>query len=413
MTAVSEPCDIAIVGGGLVGSLLALALAEQHQTLLEGGCQPWRVTLLERHAMAAQPLHGDSALAGRSTALSESTRQLLLKLGLWSHIEPHCAPISTIHVSERGSWGVTRLEASESGLAALGYVVENQPLLAELHRALASTAVTVRAPVAVVGLSAGRQQQLQLSDGVLTSALVVSAEGSDSQLLAAQGIHWQRSDYQQQAIIANLSLAQPHQGVAYERFAEGGPVALLPLPDSAGLHRMALVWTHPEGQQQYWLDASDSEFCQRLEQLFGERIGAVTAVGERRAFALGLQRSSEQVRRGLVVLGNAAHTLHPVAGQGFNLSVRDVAALADELLAARLDGAEAGDLAALERYRQRQQCDQQQTIAFSHWLPKLFASRWPGAALLRRSGLAAMEGLTPLRQRFAAFGMGSDRGVLR
>ena len=145
MTAVSESCDIAIVGGGLVGSLLALALAEQRQALLERGCQPWRVTLLERHAMVAQPLHGDSALAGRSTALSESTRQLLLKLGLWSHIEPHCAPISTIHVSERGSWGVTRLEASESGLAALGYVVENQPLLAELHRALAATAVTVRA----------------------------------------------------------------------------------------------------------------------------------------------------------------------------------------------------------------------------------------------------------------------------
>lgn len=401
--------DIAIVGGGLVGSVLALSLAAQRPALAAAGCGEWRIALLDGYAPAGQV--ADSApLAGRSTALSESSRQLFMALGLWEQIEPLCAPINTIHVSERGSWGIAQLEAADSQLAAFGYVVENQPLLALLHRQLASAGIQWLAPVQVERLSVGRDsQRLTLADGSLDAALVVSAEGSGAALAAQLGIINQQHGYQQQAIIANLALAEPHRGIAYERFDRPGPMALLPLPDSAGVHRAALVWTHPEGDHEPWLAASDERFCREIETRFGERIGAVAGVGARVAFPLALQQASEQVRRGLAVVGNAAHTLHPVAGQGFNLSMRDVAALAQELLAGRLAGVAAGDLTVLQRYAQRQAGDQQQTILFSDALPRLFGSRWPGVASGRRAGLVAMELLPPLRQRFAEFGMGSDR----
>jgi len=405
-------CDIAIVGGGMVGSLLALTLAAQQQRLQQAGCQPWRITVLERSASSPQKPSADAPLAGRTTALSASTCQHLEQLGLWGNLQAQCAAISTIHVSERGSCGLTHLRTAENQLEAFGYVVENALLLAELRAAISAAAIDWRAPAQVEQMVAGgEQQRLILGDGEIAASLVVSAEGANSALLAGLGIRSERTDYQQQAIIANLALAQPHNGVAYERFDRAGPMALLPLTSQQGLHRTALVWTHAEGDEQRWIEASDAEFCREIERLFGERIGGVTAVGERRAFGLALQRSSEQVRRGLVVLGNAAHALHPVAGQGFNLSVRDVAALAEELLRARLAGDSPSELSTLQRYQQRQQSDQQQTILFSDLLPKLFSSRLPGVAALRRSGLAAMDLLPPLRQRFAQFGMGSDRGA--
>lgn len=402
--------DIAIVGGGLVGSLLALSLVNQRQQLLASGRPAWRIAVLDSAAPAG-PANADGPLAGRSTALSESSRQLLVALGLWEQIEPLCAPIETIHVSERGSCGITHLAAADSQLAAFGYVVENQPLLALLHQQLAGADIDWLAPCQVERLTVGRvAQRLTLDSGSLDAGLVVSAEGSGAALAAQLGIVSERWGYQQQAIVANLALVEPHRGIAYERFDRPGPMALLPLPDSAGVHRAALVWTHPEGAQERWLSASDEVFCAEIECCFGERIGAVSGVGARLAFPLALQRASEQVRRGVAVVGNAAHTLHPVAGQGFNLSLRDVAALAEELLAGRLAGAAAGELSVLQRYADRQQDDQSQTIAFSDLLPKLFASRWPVVAGGRRAGLVAMELLPQLRQRFATFGMGSDRG---
>ena len=394
----SASYDLVIVGGGMVGISLALLLAQQrHQ---------WKILLLEAHPFqkSASP-----SFDARSTALSWSSRKIFEAAGLWSALESRASEINKIHVSDRGHMGLTRIDAEEAGVEALGYVVENHWIGEVLLDKLAAVDVDILAPAKVASiqpLKNGMRLTLEETEQSIEASLVVIADGANSKTAQKIGIHSHRQPYGQQGIIANIELEKPHEGVAYERFTEAGPMAMLPLTNHRGSSRCALVWTQTEQRASELMAASDEEFLSALQDCFGYRLGVLKLVGERHTYPLALTTSTEQVRRNLVVLGNAAHSLHPVAGQGFNLSLRDVAVLADVLGSARTAGEDFSSLQTLENYQQQQLADQQNTLMFSDNLPKLFSQPSSAIALGRNSGLLMMDLIPPLRSRFARFGMG-------
>lgn len=384
---------IAIAGGGLVGASLALALVEGGA--LERG---WRIALIEPHAP------GDSfqpSYDARSSALSWGARLLFEQLNLWSALAARAEPITHIHVSEQGRFAATRLAAAEEGVPALGYVVENAWMGHCLWQRLqAYPGIEWRCPARVTAAQPrANGYHLTLDDGAtLDCDLLILADGGRSDLRQQLGIHVRSTPYGQTAIIANVSTAQPHQGEAFERFTPNGPMAFLPLAEQ----RCALVWTRPHADAQRLLALDPNDFLAELQTVFGYRLGRLTQVGERHSYPLILHEASEQVRPHLVVLGNAAHGLHPVAGQGFNLSLRDVMALSHALL----NSENAAHFSTLQRYASSQYVDQQLTIGFSDKVTRLFsnANHWLGHG--RRLGLLAMELCPPARHAFARQAMG-------
>ncbi|MBB3102630.1 2-octaprenyl-6-methoxyphenyl hydroxylase [Azomonas macrocytogenes] len=384
--------EIAIIGGGLVGASLALALQTGARR------RGWRIRLIEPFIPGAgyQPSY-DS----RSSALSFGTRQLYQRLGIWSRIAERAEPILQIQVSERGRFGVTRLDAAKEGVSALGYVVDNAWIGHCLWQALDDEVVIRDCPAEVRQLQADeRGYRLELADGrKLVCSLAILADGGRSGLREQLGILAQTSSYAQTALIANLTASRPHGGVAYERFSKDGPMALLPLPEN----RCALVWTRPEGDADRLLGLSDAAFLEELQQAFGYRLGTFRQIGERYVYPLALVEAEEQVRSGLVVLGNAAHSLHPIAGQGYNLSLRDAQALAETLLQSP---AAPGDLATLRGYYERQRADQRLTIGFSDRLVQLFGDSGRLVSLGRTLGLVALDLLPSAKRSFARQAMG-------
>ncbi|MBS99268.1 MAG: 2-octaprenyl-6-methoxyphenyl hydroxylase [Oceanospirillaceae bacterium] len=386
--------DLLIVGGGMVGASLACALLPVAQTL------NLKVAVVETEAPPGpgEPVFQPSYDA-RSTALAYGVRAAFERMGLWDTLAEHLTPIDHIHVSDRGHFGATRLNAQREQVPALGYVVENhwlgQVLLSRLGRDGAPW-VEFIAPAEVVDLDnrsdgctavlneEGRERQVR-------AGLVVLADGGRSALRERLGIGYSQSSYDQHALVANVSLDRPHAGVAYERFTDTGPIALLPGEDLDGQARCGLVWTLPEDQVEEVLALSDQAFLDRLQQRFGYRAGRFIRVGERFHYPLKLVLAQEQVRAGLVVLGNAAHALHPIAGQGFNLAFRGVTALADLIIERRHQGLPLGDLHALQAFEAARRGDQFRTIQFSDLTMKLFTHERPGLALLRDVGLNALE----------------------
>lgn len=384
--------ELAIVGGGLVGASLALALQEGAKA------RGWRIVLIEPHAPGEpyQPSYD-----ARSSALSFGTRQIYERLGLWPAIARRAEPILQIHVSERGRFGATRLRAAEEGVPALGYVVENAWLGECLWQALDPEVVTWRCPAEVLRMTPLRDgYRLQLDDDShLDCALAVLADGGRSDLREQLGIHVRQQPYGQTALIANLTPSEPHRGQAFERFTQDGPMALLPLADN----RCALVWTRPTGDAGRLLALDERQFLAELQQQFGYRLGAFRQLGARHLYALALVEAEEQVRPHLALLGNAAHSLHPIAGQGYNLSLRDTLCLAEELLGSP---AEPGDFATLLRYQARQHLDQQLTVGFSDRLTRLFGMATPLLAGGRSLGLLGLDLLPPAKRWFARQAMG-------
>ena len=397
--------DIVIVGGGMVGISLALLLAKQRTA--EG--QSWKILLLE-----AQPLDGLAEgtykpnFDARSTALSWSSHKIFESIGFWPELKKSASEIKQIHVSDRGHVGLTRIRAEDAGVAALGYVVENRWMGSRLLNQLAVTDVEIMSSTtidAITPLMAGMKLVLEDTGQVVQTKLLVVADGLGSSTARKLGITPNSSAYGQTGIIANITLEKPHGGVAYERFTDQGPMALLPLTDFQGQPRSALVWTQPNDMAATLMAANDSIFLQTLQERFGYRLGRFEQVGERISYPLTLTTSSEQVRRHLVVIGNAAHALHPVAGQGFNLSLRDAATLAN-CLQSELGGPNVGSLKILQGYQQQQAVDQNNTVLFSDSLPKLFGQTSSAVALGRNCGLLALDLMPGLRGRFARFGMG-------
>lgn len=384
--------NLAIIGGGLVGASLALALQAGARA------RGWKIVLIERFAPgdAYQPSYD-----ARSSALSFGTRQIYERLGLWPAISQRAEAIRQIHVSDRGRFGTARLHAEDEGVPALGYVVENAWLGQCLWQALDREVVSWRCPAEVTGTQALVDgYELTLNDGTQVQCdLAVLADGGRSELREQLGIAVQHTRYDQDALIANVTPGNAHQGQAFERFTDDGPMALLPLPDN----RCALIWTRTPADIRRLQGVSDQAFLQELQAVFGYRLGTLQRVGARHVYPLSLVQAEEQVRSNLVVLGNAAHALHPVAGQGFNLSMRDVQALAEALLAST---GHLGQLSLLRGYAQRQRLDQRLTVGFSDQLTRLFAMPDPWVAVSRNLGLLGLDLLPPAKRWFARQAMG-------
>lgn len=402
--------DVVIVGAGMVGASLALALTHGRQL-------PLRLLLVEASALHAQAPAEQPGFDARSTVLSANTADYFRELGLWDALERSATPIERIHVSDQGRFGTVRLEAAEVQVPALGYVVENANLGRALNAALhAGRGIELCAPVSVAQLQPdvqGMRLMLESGDGSasVTASLVVLAEGGRSNLPAQLGIVHRHESYGQSAVIANVAFTQPHLHVAYERFTPKGPLALLPLQDREGCHRAALVWTHPEADAGNILALDDAAFLARLQQDFGGRVGSFTRVGRRALYPLALQTAEEQIRPGLVLLGNVAHTLHPVAGQGFNLALRDTMMLAANIRESLRQQQNPGAFTRLQQYHMAVRQDQSYTIAFSDYMTRLFSSTNRSLAFVRQFGMASIDLLPPLKQRFSrqAMGLGEPR----
>ncbi|WP_044873137.1 2-octaprenyl-6-methoxyphenyl hydroxylase [Pseudomonas sp. LFM046] len=384
--------QVAIIGGGLVGASLALALQEGARA------RGWKIVMIEPFAPgnSFQPSYD-----ARSSALSFGSRQIYERLGIWQTISQRAEPILQIHVSDRGRFGAARLAAMEEGVPALGYVVENAWLGQCLWQALDEDVVIWHCPAEVASMQALEGgYRLTLNDETqLDCDLAVLADGGRSGLREMLGIGVHRTAYRQTALIANVSPLEAHRGQAFERFTDDGPMALLPLPDN----RCALVWSRPGDDAERLARLDERRFLDELQQTFGYRLGAFQQVGARHLYPLELVEAEEQVRSNLVVLGNAAHSLHPIAGQGYNLSLRDAQALAEALLASDKTP---GDFATLQGYLQRQRMDQNLTVGFSDQVTRLFSNAEPLLAAGRNLGLLGLDLLPPAKRWFARQAMG-------
>jgi ubiquinone biosynthesis UbiH/UbiF/VisC/COQ6 family hydroxylase len=402
MTA-SADVDIAIAGGGLTALTAAAVLARAGPE--------WRIALLaDAPPVGAAPAgaasRGDTCSDVRTMALSASSREVFAALGLWPGIAACSAAITDIQVSERGGWGLARLGPAP-GDAPFGQVIENAELVRLLAAAVAACPNVSRA-AGIDATPVPRRNHLEIPSGAgpLRARLLVIADGTDSPLRAGFGIGVAARDYGNCALIATLTLAEPHRGIAYERFTRDGPMALLPLPDRDGQPRASLVWVLPPERAAVLAVADESERLAELQTAFGHRAGAILCMGAPQLIPLRRGLAREQVRSRLVLMGNAAHSLHPVAGQGFNLTVRDLAALAQHLREGVRAGRALGDLGVLAGYARARQRDQWRTLQFSEQLPALFASRAPLVAVGRNLGLTALGLCPPLRRALADFGAG-------
>lgn len=383
---------LAIVGGGLVGASLALALQKGAKE------RDWTIELIEpfEPGNEYQPSYD-----ARSTALSYGTRLIYQRLGVWERIAERAEPITHIHVSDRGRAGATRLDARTQGVPALGYVVENAWIGHCLWQALDDEVVVRHCPAEVERMQPlAKGYRLSLTSGLeLDCQLAVLADGGRSALREQLGIEIKRTPYDQSALIANVTPGKPHGGQAFERFTDEGPMALLPLQDN----RCALVWTRSDRDAARLVALPEAEFLDELQQAFGYRLGGFQQVGARHLYPLVLIEAEEQVRSGLVVLGNAAHSLHPIAGQGYNLSLRDTEALAAALLSG---SAQPGDLGVLQAYHQQQRSDQRLTVGFSDQLTQLFGDSARLSIASRNLGLVGLDLLPPAKAWFARQAMG-------
>ncbi|WP_089725889.1 2-octaprenyl-6-methoxyphenyl hydroxylase [Candidatus Thiosymbion oneisti] len=388
--------DLVIVGGGLVGGSLACALAETGLRLCVVEAVPPR--------SEAQPSYDE-----RVIALSWGSRRIFEDIGLWETIVAGAEPIRQVHVSDRGRFGFTRLDHREEGVAALGYVAPARRLGQAIQDGLAG--VEMLCPARLLGVRVQRERvALEVTVGntsrLLETRLLVAADGGDSSVRGRLGLAVREHGYGHDALITTVTPERPRPGVAFERFTETGPLALLPMTEG----RYSVVWTMREGEAAGLLNLSDREFLAGLQGRFGYRLGKFTRPGRRLTYPLRLILAREPVGRRLVLVGNAAHTLHPVAGQGFNLGLRDVAALAEVLVQAAHAGDDPGGDRTLDAYRRLRGWDQTAVVAAIDALARIFVNPWLPVRWARGLGLLGL-GLSPgLRHLVARHFMGLAGG---
>jgi 2-octaprenyl-6-methoxyphenol hydroxylase len=374
--------DIAIIGGGLVGASLAVALAGS----------PLRVLLIE----AAAPPVSSPSWDERCIALNDASRRIFSGFGVWDAMRGEAAPILATHISERGRFGTARFAAAEAGLEALGYNVPLRAIGAVLSARMARLPnLELLQPARLCAIEPGVDAvRLRVECGAavrtVSARLVVAADGARSAVRDLLGIAAERRDYAQHAIVSAVRLSRPHLGVAYERFTADGPIALIPKPDVAA----SLVWTVPDEQLESRMALTDADYLALAQDSFGGRLGRFTELGRRWAHPLARVLSGSLTAPRTVFIGNAAQSLHPVAAQGFNLGLRDAAALAGEIAAASDPGA----AALLDAYVGLRLRDRGRVSDFTDLMVRTFSNRVPFLAQARHWGLVAVELAPPLRQ---------------
>ncbi|HEX3844579.1 MAG TPA: 2-octaprenyl-6-methoxyphenyl hydroxylase [Steroidobacteraceae bacterium] len=386
-------CDVAIVGGGLVGASLALGLAGTGV----------RVLLIEGVApdSAAQPSFDE-----RTTALGNASRRIFQGLGIWDEVAREAAAIRAIHVSDAGRFGFARLKAAEHGIDAFGYVVPNRVIGAALWRRLAdASGVEVRVPASIEDLDISMERAyftvITVSGAreVTSARLLVAADGAHSVVRAAAGIEAGAEDYDQVAIAAAVTGDRAHDGTAYERFTPSGPVAVLPLRGGG----YGTIWSCTPQRASELLALEDDAYLNELQSRFGWRAGRFRRIGRRASYPLKLTRAATTVARRTVLIGNAAQALHPIAGQGFNLGLRDAALLAEAIAGAT------GDVGAdelLRKFSGDRAADRGGVVRFTDGLVRLFGSRMPGVGLIRSLGLLAFDLSPPAKRALARVSLG-------
>ncbi len=404
--------DLIIIGGGLAGASLACAL--KHSSL--------KIAVVEAHQLNtdSQPSYDD-----RTVALSYGSRCIFESMGLWSSLATCAEVIDTIHISDRGHFGVTRLTKEQEKVDALGYVLENRAIGQQLYADISgrsdnknnntSGSITLFCPAELKTLQQDKQQVSVeiLADGqtkTISATLLVAADGNNSQVMKLLAMGSSRKNYNQVALITNVTPGKKHNNVAYERFTDTGPLAFLPMQKN----RCSVVWTLKPEQADYLYALDEAEFLQQLQQRFGYRLGQFKKVGVRQLYPLFLQSATQMVHGRVALIGNAAHSVHPVAGQGFNLALRDIALLSELIVdsaASLRAGAEKtevdiGAQTMLQRYAHLREADIQQVYRFTDALVKTFSNNISSLAHLRSLSLLAVDILPDIKHQLAAQSMG-------
>jgi 2-octaprenyl-6-methoxyphenol hydroxylase len=385
-----EEFDIAVIGGGMVGASLALALAAAGR----------RIVLIEG---VSPDSNLQQSFDERTTALGNASRRILEALGVWDGIADHCGIIRAIHVSDAGRLAFARLVAREQGIEAFGFVVSNRVLGAALWAQIRRTAaISVRMPAKVESVSTDAAGvTLTLGNGThapVRARLAVAADGAHSAVRRDAGITATEADYGQVAIVANVAADQPHDGTAYERFTPAGPLALVPLRDGS----YTVVWARTPEDAAAALGATAESFLELLQQHFGWRVGKFIRAGRRSSYPLKLTRSDAAVAQRTVLIGNAAQSLHPVAGQGFNLGLRDAAALAERVAQ---DG-DPGAPALLASFAQERAADRRGVTRFTDGLIRMFGDTRAPVRWARDAGLLLFDLLPPAKSALARVSLG-------
>lgn len=389
--------DLLIVGGGMVGVSLALALAGRGL----------RLGIIEaaNPDVSAPPSYDD-----RGIALAYGSRRIFDGLKLWSSIAPLAEPIREIHVSDRGHFGFTRLSADVERVPALGYVITGRELGGVLLDALRKLEdVALIAPAQVKGIATGPDlARLRLDTATgnidLSARLVVAADGGDSFIRNSLNIPVRRWEYGQHAVVTNITPQRPPAGRAFERFTDSGPVALLPMRKQ---QRCALVWTVRDEELARIIGLNDEQFIARFQHQFGCRLGRFVKVGRRSSYPLTFLRARQSVRDRVAIIGNAAHTLHPVAGQGFNLGLRDVAALAEVVMDKYRAGGDIGSPEVLDDYDRWRSREQQAVALATDGLVRLFSNPLGPLRIARNLGMLVLDALPFSKHLLAKSAMGT------
>ncbi|HIQ35341.1 MULTISPECIES: 2-octaprenyl-6-methoxyphenyl hydroxylase [Acinetobacter] len=397
--------QVIIVGGGMVGLSLALMLAKSNIAvkLLEAVKYP------NYDDENVAPYH--SSFDARNTALSRRSVQTYQKLGLWEALQQHATPILQVHITEQGSFGKARLVAEQEKVESFGQVIENawlgrvlltqvrqQPLI-ELIDGVQVTSLTQDDDA--VHIEAMRNGEYIHS---LKSKLVIAADGRDSFCRQAIGVGVDEHDYDQVAIVTTVQTSKPHQQVGFERFSALGPLALLPLP---GEYRRSVVWPVKKGTEAEWLgEENDQHFLDALQETYGDRAGKFEKTGKRFSYPLSQVLADKQAVGRVVLMGNAAHTIHPVAGQGFNLCLRDADVLVRYLMEQLAKSDDIGNPDNLLAYEQARLTDQQRVIKFCDSVVRGFSNQNPILKLLRNTGLIAFDVIPGIKPLVANYAMG-------
>jgi 2-octaprenylphenol hydroxylase len=393
MTADKTQFEVVIIGGGLVGLALAAAL----------GRAQFRVAVLEAAEPVMQWPEGSVDL--RVFAISRASERLFTELGAWPAMQASACAFRDMHVWDAGGRGEIHFDSAELGEPCLGHILESRVIEKALLEVIAQQpAVSRFCPVRVEGFGEDADRQfVVLEDGrTLAASLLVGADGRRSRVRDHAGIHARASDYGQQALVAVVATERPHRETAWQRFLATGPLAFLPLADG----RCSIVWSATSEEAQRLLALDQEAFCETLGAAFDHRLGNIVDCGERVLFPLYRQHAQAYVRPRIALVGDAAHVIHPLAGQGVNLGLRDVSELAAHVLTARQQQRDIGSLSVLRRYERARKGDNVATMAAMDGFKHLFGSRMAPVRWLRNFGLDLVDAAQPVKNRIMRSAMG-------